>query len=77
MEFLDYIKSRYEQCDKALINAFVYNTPDAFITYIYDLLVVEFDAPFGQSTKDLAKELYEEQVQAWVVQMKLFDPLLR
>lgn len=77
MEFLDYIKNRYEQCDKALINAFVYGTPDAFIMYIYDLLVVEFDQPFGQTTKNLAKELYEEQVQPWVVQMKLFEPLLR
>lgn len=77
MEFIDYIKDKYTNNDKALLNAFVYNTPDAFISYIYDLLVVEFDQPFGQATKDLAKELYEEQMQPWVVQMKLFNPLLK
>lgn len=76
-ELLEYIKEKFANNDKDLINAFVYGTPEAFITYVYELLIVEFNAPFGKAVYELAEEFYYETMQPWVVQMKLFNPLLK
>lgn len=76
-ELLEYIKEKFANNDKDLINAFVYGTPEAFIVYLYDLFITKFDQPFGSETKEVARQFYYQTMQPWVVQMKLFNPLLK
>ena len=76
-ELLDFLKDRYESGDQKLIHALICNTPEDCIDYLYELFIMEFDQPFGIATKELASQFYYEKMQSWVVQMKLFDPLLR
>ena len=71
---LEYIKKLYECNNQSLIKALIADNVESFI---YDLLIGKFNQPFGSATRELAKNLYEEQIQQWVVQMKLFNPLLR
>lgn len=77
MTLVKIIKSRYENGDKKLIHAMVCDTPDEYIKYIYDMLVLEFDQPFGQATREVAKELYEEEMCPYLTTLKLFEPLLK
>ena len=71
---LEYIKKLYECNNQSLLKALIADNVESFI---YDLLISKFNQPFGSATKELAKKLYEEEIQQWVVQMKLFEPLLR
>lgn len=71
---LEYIKKLYECNNQSLIKALIADNVESFI---YDLLISKFNYPFGSATRELAKKLYEKEIQQWVVQMKLFEPLLR
>lgn len=69
-----YLKKLYESNDKGFLNAII---SDNVETFIYDLLIIEFDQPFGGNTRQLAKELYKEEVQPYIATLKLFNPLLK
>ena len=55
---LEYIKKLYECNNQSLLKALIADNVESFI---YDLLIVEFNQPFGSATRELAKRLYEEE----------------
>ncbi len=69
-----YLKKLYESNDKSFLNAIINDNVE---TFIYDLLIIEFDQPYGSNTRQLAKELYKEEVQPYIATLKLFNPLLK
>jgi hypothetical protein len=75
MSFInEYLKKLYESNNKSFLNAII---SDNVETFIYDLLIIEFGQSWGSNTRQLAKELYKEEVQPYIATLKLFNPLLK
>lgn len=68
------LMERYKNNDRQLLHAII---TDNMVQYLYDLLIVEFDRPFGKDTMELAEGIYTEMVQPYIAMIKLFNPLLR
>lgn len=66
--FNEYLKDLYESNNQSFINALI---SDNVETFIYDVLIVEFDQPFGSETMGVAKQLYKE-AQPYIATLKLF-----
>ena len=70
--FNEYLKDLYESNNQSFLNALI---SDNVETFIYDVLIVKFDQPFGSETMRVAKQLYKE-AQPYIATLKLFGDRL-